>query len=111
MPGHDEWQAPRSSPRVPRIVKTKALALPPSRPDVPGHEAVPDLLRRRHPCAVRASRLRAGHPARQLAISSAAATTAASAEDRGAGDPQNGRTAQALLRADRAAKVVWRARQ
>src|SRR5438105_1241798 len=94
---------------VPCVLKGNALALSPGRPDISGHEAVPDLLRRCHLRAERGKRLRAGHPARQLAISSAAASTAAPAEDRGAGDPQNGRTAQAFLRADRAAKILWRA--
>src|SRR5438128_2619806 len=75
------------------------------------HEAVPDLLRRCHPGAERGKRVCADHSARQLSIQPAAACTAAAAEDRGPGHPEDGRTAEALLCADRAAKIVWRARQ
>jgi len=76
-----------------------------------GHEAVPAILRRCYFCAVRARRCRAGRSARRLAVQPAAACAATPAEDRGSGYPQDGRTAQALLRADRAAKILRRARQ
>src|SRR5437868_9437364 len=93
-PGHDEWLESWSLMQVPFVSeKENALALSPRRYDISGHEAVMDLLRRCHLRAERRKRLRAGHPARQLAISAAATSAAAPAEDRGAGDPQDGRIA------------------